>query len=249
MLELLRENNLEKFLEIYENKTLEEVLRDTVEFNNYRTFYKIDSMGNILKKRLNIPLVKLSFFGKDALGDYFSKGLFITEKRKIHKIDRLSSYNIEHLEKNLYKVFFNRDLSIAYRYAKEFILKDKALFIKKLSHFVLLDEIKNEKALITLAFIKVLETANKDNLDTLLYSYLPYIVSYPSNISTLEKGEIEEINLDKLDISGLSYFKLISYGYEEFKSAYLKSLSIYSKNLEFQEEESELTLMLKERAK
>jgi len=245
MLELLREKNLDKFMNDYKEKTLEEILKDTLEFNTYRTYYKIDSMGNISAKRINMPLIYLTFFGKEELENYFTKGLYITEKRKIHKIDRLSQYDVSHLEKNLYKVIYNRDINIAYRYAKEFILKDKDLFIKKLSHFVLLDEINSEKAIITLAFIKALEKVNKENIDLFLYSYFPYIVTYPSYISSIENKEIIKIDIENLDLRALSYFVLMSYGYEEYKEKYLGKLSFYIKDMCSKEEEMKLVNMLK----
>lgn len=249
MLELLREKNLDKFINEYSEKSLEEVLKDTLEYNSYRNYHKIDSMGNISTKKLNMPLVSLTFFGKEELENYFTKGLYITEKRRIHKIDRLSQYDVSHLEKNLYKIFYNRDLSIAYRYAKEFILKDKELFIKKLSHFVLLDEIKSEKAIITLAFIVALEKVNKENVDVFLYSYLPYIVTYPSHICPMDNKEIIKIDKENLDLRALSYLNLIAYGYEDYKEKYLRKLSSYIKDMYFKEEEIKLMNMLKESAK
>lgn len=249
MLELLREKNLDKFINDYKEKTLEEILKATLEFNSYRTYHKIDSMGNIYTKKLNMPLVALTFFGNEELESYFTKGLHITEKRKIHKIDRISQFDISHLEKNLYKVFYNRDLSIANRYAKEFILKDKEMFIKKLSHFVLLDEIKSEKAIMTLAFIKSLEKVNKENVDVLIYSYLPYIVTYPSYISSIDSKEIVKIDIENLDLKALSYLNLMAFGYQEYKEKYLAKLSSYIKDMNYLEEDIKFINLLKESAK
>lgn len=227
MLELLREVKVEEFVENFKNKELCEILEATKEFNNYRNYYNIDKMGNVKTKSPNEALVKLSLLGNEFLGEYFQKGLFITEKRKIHKIDRLSDFTVEHLEKNLYKIFFNRDINVAYRYVKEFILKDKEFFIKKLSHFVLLNNIDNNKSLITLAFIKALGNVNKKNIDSILYSYLPYIVTFPSEISTKEDLEIKAYNIESLDLNALAYLNLIVLGYEEYNKIYFGKLSKY----------------------
>lgn len=227
MLELLREVKVEEFVENFKNKELCEILEATIEFNNYRNYYNIDKMGNVKTKSPNEALVKLSLLGNEFLGEYFQNGLFITEKRKIHKIDRLSDFTVEHLEKNLYKIFFNRDINVAYRYVKEFILKDKEFFIKKLSHFVLLNNIDNNKSLITLAFIKALENVNKKNIDSILYSYLPYIVTFPSEISTKEDLEIKAYNIESLDLNALAYLNLIVLGYEEYNKIYFGKLSKY----------------------
>lgn len=227
MLELLREVKVEEFVENFKNKELCEILEATIEFNNYRNYYNIDKMGNVKTKSPNEALVKLSLLGNEFLGEYFQNGLFITEKRKIHKIDRLSDFTVEHLEKNLYKIFFNRDINVAYRYVKEFILKDKEFFIKKLSHFVLLNNIDNNKSLITLAFIKALENVNKKNIDSILYSYLPYIVTFPSEISTKEYLEIKAYDIESLDLNELAYLNLIVLGYEEYNKIYLGKLSEY----------------------
>ena len=227
MLELLREVKVEEFVENFKNKELCEILEATIEFNNYRNYYNIDKMGNVKTKSPNEALVKLSLLGNEFLGEYFQKGLFITEKRKIHKIDRLSDFTVEHLEKNLYKIFFNRDINVAYRYVKEFILKDKEFFIKKLSHFVLLNNIDNNKPLIILAFIKALENVNKKNIDSILYSYLPYIVTFPSEISTKEYLEIKAYDIESLDLNELAYLNLIVLGYEEYNKIYFGKLSKY----------------------
>lgn len=227
MLELLREVKVEEFVENFKNKELYEILEATMEFNSYRNYYNIDKMGSIKIKSPNKALIKLSLLGNECLGEYFQKGLFITEKRKIHKIDRLSDFTVELLEKNLYKIFFNRDINVAYRYVKEFILKDKEFFIKKLSHFVLLNSLDSDKSLITLAFIKALENVNKKNIDSILYSYLPYIITYPSLIITKENLEIKVHNIENLDLNGLAYLNLIKFGYEEYNKIYLGKLSEY----------------------
>ena len=227
MLELLREVKVEEFVEKFKNKDLHEVLEATIEFNNYRNYYNIDKMGNIKTKLPNEALIKLSLLGNEFLAEYFEKGLFITEKRKIHKIDRLSEFTVEHLEKNLYKIFLNRDINIAYRYVKEFILKDKDFFIKKLSHFVLLNSLNSFKSLITIAFIKALENVNKKNIDSIIYSYLPYVVTFPSTIDTNSETEIKSYNIESLDLNALAYLNLIKFGYEEYNKIYFGKLSKY----------------------
>lgn len=246
MLGLLREKNCEEFLTETKGKTLNEVLSKTVEFNSYRSYFKIDSMGAIKYKKPNMSLIKLTLLGEKFLPEYFNEGLYITEKRKIHKIDRLSSVNIETLEKNLYKVFYNRDLSISYRYAKEFILKDKSLFVKKLSHFILLDDVKSNKALLTLAFMEALNDVNKKNIDSVLYSYLPYIVTYPTRIVSPRGNSKDIYEIEKLDLNALAYLNLVRYGYEEFEQNYFSKLSNYLGEIEGKETEVELFERLSE---
>ena len=214
MLELLREVKVEEFVENFKSKELCEILEATKEFNNYRNYYNIDKMGNVKTKSPNEALVKLSLLGNEFLGEYFQKGLFITEKREAN------------LSLIIYQ-FFNRDINVAYRYVKEFILKDKEFFIKKLSHFVLLNNIDNNKSLITLAFIKALGNVNKKNIDSILYSYLPYIVTFPSEISTKEDLEIKAYNIESLDLNALAYLNLIVLGYEEYNKIYFGKLSKY----------------------
>lgn len=229
MLEILREKNIAKFMETYKNKELPEILRDTVEFNNYRSYFSIDSVGNIKTKEPSWALIKLTLLGNDCLEDYFKDGLFITEKRKIHKIDRLSNYDINHLEKNLYKIYYNRDLNISYRYTKEFILKDKELFIKKISNYVLLNNIDSKKSIITYAFIEALKFVDKQNIDYIILSYLPYIITYPSYIeNNFFKGSNETV--ENYDLLELAYIKLMSYGLSENKDKYFQNLYNYNKS-------------------
>lgn len=246
MLGLLREKNFEEFFNETKGKTLSEVLSKTVEFNSYRSYFKIDSMGAIKYKNANLPLIKLSLLGEDFLSEYFNEGLFITEKRKIHKIDRLSNISVENLSKNLYKVFYNRDLSISYRYAKEFILKDKELFIKKLVHYILLDNMKNQKALLTLAFLEALKDVNKSNIDSILYSYLPYLVTYPSYFSSEGEKNVKVYDIDDLDLNTLAYLNLVTYGYKEFEKEYFLKLSNYLGELKVRETEEKLFERLSE---
>lgn len=227
MLELLREVKVEEFIENFKTKSIYEILEATMEFNNYRNYYTIDKMGIVKTKSSNESLVKLTLIGNDFLTEYFQKGLFITEKRKIHKIDRLSDFTVEHLEQNLYKVFFNRDINIAYRYVKEFILKDKEFFIKKLAHFILLNDLNSNKSLITLAFIKALENVNKKNIDSVIYSYLPYIVMFPSIIENKENFQITTYDIDKLNLNALAYLNLIELAYDDYHKIYFGKLSDY----------------------
>lgn len=246
MLELLREKNYNEFFELTKELSFTEILNETYDFNCYRTYFKIDKMGNILKKEPNKALIKLTFLGKKYLQEYFEKGLYITERRKIDKIDRMSQFSVELLEKNLYKVFYNRDLSIAYRYSKEFILKDKELFIKKLSHYILLDRVDNEKSLLTLAFIEALKEVNKDNVDSILFSYLPYLINCPTVIEDIKSNEIRVIEKNQMNLNGIAYLKLISFGYEEYQSNYFSRLSKYAENVNTQESDYELFERLSE---
>lgn len=229
MLGLLREAKVEEFVRLYNEKTIYDILEATAQFNNYRVYFKIDEMGNIKKKSANKMLIKLAFFKNDCLEEYFKDGLFIKEKRKLHKIDRLSQFNVGQLEKNMYKIFFNRDINIAYRYAKEFILKDKELFIKKIAHFVLLNDLDSNKALITFAFIKSLEKIEKKNIDFVLYSFLPYIVTFPTVIEE-KKYNATVVDIEKIDLNALAYLNLIPFAYLEYNQYYFGKLSEYAKN-------------------
>lgn len=246
MLELLREKNYSEFFELTKDLGFTEILGKTYEFNSYRTYFKIDKMGKILKKDSNLALIKLTFLGKKYLQEYFEKGLYITERRKIDKIDRMSQFDVELLEKNLYKVFYNRDLSIAYRYCKEFILKDKEFFIKKLSHYILLDRIDNEKSLLTLAFIEALKEVNKDNIDFLLFTYLPYLINCPTVIDNIKSDKIEVVEKNQMNLNGIAYLKLISFGYEEYQNDYFSKLSKYAETVTVQESNDELFERLSE---
>lgn len=232
MLELLREVQVENFLEKYKNKELYEILEDTQEFNSYRSYFTLNNLGEIKTKSYNKALVNLTLLGNTFLKEYFTEGLFISEKRKIHKIDRLSDFSVEHLDKNLYKLMYNRDLNISYRYVKEFILKDKEFFIKKMAHYILLNDLKAEKALITLSFIKALEKVDKKNIDCLLYSYLPYLVTFPGNIENDTEKYIEVFEVEKMDLNGLGYLNLIKYGYQEYHNIYFSKLTKYLKSRE-----------------
>lgn len=246
MLGLLREDKVEEFIKMCKEKTLYDILEATAEFNNYRVYFKIDEMGNIKRKNANKTLIKLVFFGNSCLEEYFKEGLFIKEKRKLHKIDRLSQFDIKQLEKNIYKIFFNRDINMAYRYAKEFILKDKELFIKKIAHFVLLNELDTNKSLITLAFIKSLEKVDKKNIDFVLYSFLPYIVTVPSVIEEKEY-QVNVIEMEKMDLNALSYLNLIPYAYSEYNRNYFGKLSEYAQNQNKGIEDKELFERLSEK--
>lgn len=247
MLGLLKEVDFESFTKLYETKGFYGLLDETKEFNNYRSYFGINQYGDIKIKPFNKSLVNLTYFGEEALKEYFYEGLFIKERKKIDKIDRLSAYKIEDLEKNLYKIFYNRDLSFALRYSKEFILKDKNLFVTKLAHFVLLDRVINEKALITLALIKALENVDKNNIDGILHSYLPYIATFPTVIDETLLKENCDIDKEKLDLVSVAYLNLMPYGYEEKKSVYFGKLWEYFINIkETTKEDSKLFERLSE---
>lgn len=235
MYEIIKEKDFDKFYEEFNKKDFIKILGDLRDYLNYRCYYKIDEDGNILKKNPNILLIKLIFDGgdisKEELKEFFDKGIYFGERQKLKKIDRMSNVSIENLSKNLYKVIFNRDLTIALRYIKEYYLRDKEGLKKKLVKYVLLDRVESNKALVLLSMFRLFEYIKDDNdLDTVLHICVNYLVRYPS---FLEASSIEdEDNVYEMDLYAHSYNKLISL-VEDEQNYFRKKLTLYIKYNDF----------------
>lgn len=217
MYEILKEKDFESFYELYNEKPLIEILGGLRDYLNYRCYYKVSGEGEIHKKDINIPLISLVFSrekgSKEEIKEFFEKGIYFAERQKLKKIDRMSSLSFETLDNNIYKVFFNRDISIGLRYAKEYYLRDKKKFKKKLAKYILLDRIDSKKAVVLLAMFELLKEVKNDNdLDTVLHIFLNYIVKYPS---ILEEYDCGVENNEEKDLYALAYSKLIDSSKEE----------------------------------
>lgn len=220
MYEIIKDNNFEEFYKVFKSQKLIKTLGELRDFLNYRTYYKVEGDGTIKKKDINMALVNLILVdseegrSEDALRAFFQEGIFFKENQKLKKINRLSSYSLEVLDKNLYKIYYNRDLASALRYSKEYFLKDKERFKKKLLRYVLLDRVESKKTLLLLAMLKLINQVEDDNdLDTVLHIFINYIVRYPSVFEyTRPNGENKE-----LDLYALSYKKCIELLAEESK--------------------------------
>ncbi len=197
MYEIIKEKRFEDFYSIYQKEDFIKVLGLLRNYLNYRSYYKLSSNGVINEKNPNLFLLNLVFnngqVSKEVLEEFFNKGILFGENRKLKKIDRLSSEKVEDLEKKLFKIYSNRDLSISLRYTKELIKKDKNLAKKLLCRYVLLHKNTSKKALVLLGFFKSLDLVKDDeDLDTVLHIFLDYIVTYPSEFSD-EKEDIDNI--------------------------------------------------------
>lgn len=197
MYEIIKEKRFEEFYSIYQKEDFIKVLGLLKNYLNYRSYYKLSVDGRINEKNPNLFLLNLVLnngeVSKEVLEEFFNKGILFGENRKLKKIDRLSSEKVEDLEKKLFKIYSNRDLSISLRYTKELIKKDKDLAKKLLCRYILLHKNTSKKALVLLGLFKGLELVKDDeDLDTVLHLFLDYIVSYPSEFSN-EKEDIDNI--------------------------------------------------------
>jgi hypothetical protein len=231
MYEILKEKDFESFYELYKERSLIDILGELRDYLNYRCYYKVGGNGEIYKKDINIHLISLVFSkeksSKEEIKEFFEKGIYFEERQKLKKIDRMSSFSFENLDKNIYKVFFNRDTSIGLRYAKEYYLRDKNKFNKKLAKYVLLDRVDSKKALVLIAMFKLLkEVKNDRDLDTVLHIFLSYIINYPS---VLEEDDVSFENKVEKDLYALAYSKLINFtGEESFDTKLYRYMSKYN---------------------
>ncbi len=220
MYEIIKEKRFEDFYSIYQKEDFIKVLGLLRNYLNYRSYYKLSSNGVINEKNPNLFLLNLVFnngqVSKEVLEEFFNKGILFGENRKLKKIDRLSSEKVEDLEKKLFKIYSNRDLSISLRYTKELIKKDKNLAKKLLCRYVLLHKNTSKKALVLLGFFKSLDLVKDDeDLDTVLHIFLDYIVTYPSefsdekedidNIYTKAYKKVEEIHGEEVNVERVLY--------------------------------------------
>ncbi len=220
MYEIIREKRFEDFYNIYEKEDFIKVLGLLRNYLNYRSYYKVSSNGSIYEKTPNLFLLNLVFnngqLSKDQIREFFNKGILFTENRKLKKIDRLSSEKVENLEKKLFKIYSNRDLSISLRYTKELFKKDEVLAKKLLCKYVLLHKNTSKKALVLLGLLKSIKLVKEDeDLDTVLHIFLDYIVTYPSyfsnevenidNIYTRAYKKVEEIYGGKMRVEVVLY--------------------------------------------
>jgi len=212
MYEIIKNNDFESFYKTFQEKPLIKFLGEIKNYLNYRTYYKINSDGTVKEKDFNLSLIKLillkDFRNKENIKEFFENGILFSENQKLKKINRLSNLNIEDLDKNLYKIYHNRDLPYALKYTKEYFLKDKEKLKKKLVQYILLDRVESKKALVLIAMFELMNHIKDDeDLDTVLHIFLNYIVTYPS-IFYWDKFQGE---LQDMDLYALAYKKNIDY--------------------------------------
>lgn len=233
MYEIIKKRDFESFYREFQNKDLIKFLGELRNYLNYRSYYKINSDGTIKEKNINLYLIKLVLskdnMSKENLKEFFENGILFGENQKLKKINRLSNLSVEELDKNLYKLYHNRDLPCSLRYTKEYFLKDKEGLKKKLVKYILMDRVQSKKALVLIAMFELMDHIKDDeDLDTVLHLFLNYIVKYPS---VFHWDKIEG-NLKEMDIYALAYKKVIDFSGEINKfEIKLNSYRVHNNNI------------------
>jgi hypothetical protein len=216
MYEIIKKNDFDSFYKEFQEKKFMDFLFELRNYLNYRSYYNITQDGTIKKKGLNLSLIKLIFGErtKEEVKEFFEEGIYFKENQKLKKIDRMSNAKVDDLKKNLFKIYFNRDLAVALRYTKEYYYRDPEGLKKQLALYVLHDRSDSKKALMLLTMFRLFKVVKKDeDLDTVLHICLTYIVKYPSNFEE-NYATIEDNRED--DIYTLAYKELMNYyGVEE----------------------------------
>ena len=203
--EVLRQKNLEKAIELIKEKGKFTILSEYSTFFDMRTYFKVNEDGDIFQKSYNpITLLYLFYDDEKNLAEYLFKYSYPEEKQNIKKIDRASNLDIETLKRNLMKTLVNSHLDFSKTFAKELFLRDKKSFFEVMYSFSLMGNPKNLKLFFVYALEEIFSQINYD--ENIFYIIIAYLTKFRDDYSTYM--EIDENNLN-FDISNYSDDKKI----------------------------------------
>lgn len=173
------------FLDIYKNSEKFEFIRLISTYINKKSYLKIkEDKIEYLKANLSLALISIieSVENKEEiLKLIFENNLELKEKKIIKKIDRLTKFDINKIEKNFFKTFLKNEEEHALRYANEFYLRDENLFWENIFFYSLINETESLKAFMCLNLYNLIKDNKKDYLNS-FYSIINYIVLRPTEI-------------------------------------------------------------------
>lgn len=219
-LEILKRKDLKEMSKNIEEKGKFSVLSEFSSFFDKRTYFKVDSKGNIKVKEYN-PIILLFAFcdDKTKLAEFIFKYSYPEEKQNIRKIDRCSNVEIPDLKENLMKTLVSGNLNFSKIFAKELFLRDREEFFKVLYTFSAMGNPKHIKLLYVYALEKIMNKVIFN--ENILYIVISYLTKIRDEFNVYLKMN-DDIKLD-LNKENLNEDKII----------YLKIFNdIFNKNLE-----------------
>ncbi len=188
----LRESNKEKIKKGLAEENKFSFLSEYAEFLDRRTYFKVDSSGNIKTKDYN-PLLPIFAFcdNKTKLSEYFLRYTFPEEKHLIRKINRASNLTVDNLKTNLMKTLVSGNLNFSKIFAKELYLRNKKEFFKLLYTFSMMGNPKDIKLIFTYALERILKEIDYD--ENIFYLVIAYLTKIRDDFSVYQ--EIKNKNL------------------------------------------------------
>ena len=181
-LEFLRENNLDKAIELIKEKGKFTILSEYSTFFDMRTYFKVNEDGDIFQKSYNpITLLYLFCDNEKNLAEYLFKYSYPEEKQNIKKIDRASNLDIETLKKNLMKTLVNSHLDFSKTFAKELFLRDKKAFFETMYNFALMGNPKDLKLFFVYALEEIFSKIAYD--ENIFYTIIAYLTKFRDDYS------------------------------------------------------------------
>lgn len=199
MLDIIREKD-EKNLRSYLKESGKiEVLSESAQFLDKRSYLTIDTKGDIKRKKGNFALPVFSFLKTEK--DYIEVLLSscdIKERQNLDKIERYSNLDIEKVKLNYIKTLFNGNLEFSKRYGKELFLRDRETFFKISSNFALIGD-DNIKPLMVLSLKELMKEYNEN----IFYIFISYMTKSRDNTAFYERAEsylgtVEELKSELL---------------------------------------------------
>ncbi|MBU3842759.1 MAG: hypothetical protein IAA47_07245 [Candidatus Fusobacterium pullicola] len=185
MLDIIREKD-EKNLRSYLKESGKiEVLSESAQFLDKRSYLTIDTKGDIKRKKGNFALPVFSFLKtEDDYVEVLLNSCDIKERQNLDKIERYSNLDIEKVKLNYIKTLFNGNLEFSKRYGKELFLRDRETFFKISSNFALIGD-DNIKPLMVLSLKELMKEYNEN----IFYIFISYMTKSRDNTAFYENAE------------------------------------------------------------
>lgn len=216
-LEILRRKDLREMSKYIEEKGKFSVLSEFSSFFDRRTYFKVDSKGNIKIKEYN-PIVLLFAFCDDKikLAEFVFKYSYPEEKQNIRKVTRCSNVEIPDLKENLMKTLVSGNLNFSKVFAKELFLRDRNEFFKVLYTFAAMGNPKHIKLLYVYALEKIMNKVIFD--ENILYIVISYLTKIRDEFSIYLKMNANiklDLDKEKLNEDKKIYLKIFDNIFDE----------------------------------
>ena len=199
LLTIIKEKNKSEIIQMLETDGKIKTLSFFAEVLDKRSYFTLDSEGEIKRKELNFILPIFAFSGDfDYLADSVINFSDLREREKISSINRFSNIEIPKLKEKLMKTLSNGNLDFSKRYGKELFLRDREEFYKTVLEFSLLGDAKSLKPLLVISFKKLFE--NKEYEENVFFLLISYLTKYRDNFYFYENCEKDDsiVELEKL---------------------------------------------------
>ena len=188
-IDYIREKNLDKFYSIYLANGKNGLIESIAEGLGRRTYFSLNSNGNIKRNKMNRALLLVTTIDKNnykkVIEILLGEMVDLTQREKIKKIERLSTYSIDTLTNNFNKIMASGDRIFGLKYGKELFFRDKELFFKMLFDYVLLENINTEKSIMAWSLYQLLKDSGFSN--EVFYVGMSYLLQKKSEFNDYEK--------------------------------------------------------------